>query len=344
MSAVWSLAVRVPPRQRRPVKRSSPARRGHPAAPPLVVDLHCDTVLRWSAGKGTLRASGRGGHVDLAKLRAGGVGVQVFALYVAPRFAPDRSHHQAQSLFDAFRSQLAAYRSEIGVATSVTEIRRLLRAGKVAAVLSIENGDAIQDDIDLLTEFYRAGIRMMSLTWNPSNRLADGAMEHKHGGMTQFGRRVVGRMQELGIIIDVSHLSEESFWDAYRMTRGPLIASHSDAAGIQPHPRNLSDAQIRALADRRGVIGINFYPGFLGEPTLESVVAHIDHMVKHGGVGCVAMGSDFDGISAAPRGLENASRFQAISRALRRRGYSPGQIAQIMGGNALRVFRTVWGR
>lgn len=318
-------------------------RRDTPAPRPFVVDLHCDTVLRWYARKGSLRASGREGHVDLPKLRAGGVGVQVFAVYAAPRFAPDRSHRRARALLAALRAQIAVHRSQIGVATTVADIRRLRRAGQVAAVLSIENGDAIEDDIDLLGEFYEAGIRMMSLTWNPSNRLADGAMEHRHGGLTSFGRQVVRRMQDIGMIIDVSHLSEKSFWDVHGVTRGPLVASHSDAAAIEPHPRNLSDAQIRALADRGGVIGINFYTGFLGQPTVERVAVHIDHMVRRGGVECVAMGSDFDGISSAPRGLENASKFPAIGRVLARRGYSPGQIGRIMGGNALRVFREVWG-
>ena len=318
--------------------------RAQPAARPLVVDLHCDTVLRWHAHKGTLRAAGRGGHIDLPKLRAGGVGVQVFAMYSAPRFAPDRSHRRVQTLLAAFRAQVAANASQIGLATSVAEIRRLQRAGKVAAVLSIENGDAIEDDIERLAAFYQAGVRMMSLTWNPSNRLADGALEHEHRGLTPFGQRVVRRMQELGMIIDVSHLSEESFWDVHRMTQGPLVASHSDAAALEPHPRNLSDAQIRVLADRGGVIGINFYPGFLGAASVERAAAHIDHMVTHGGIGCVAMGSDFDGISTTPRGLENASTFPTLSRVLKRRRYSPGQIERIMGGNALRVFRAVWGR
>ena len=317
--------------------------RAQPAARPLVVDLHCDTVLRWHGHKGTLRAAGRGGHVDLPKLRAGGVGVQVFALYSAPRFAPDRSHRRVKALLAALRAQIAANDSQIGVATSVAEIRRLRRAGKVAAVLSIENGDAIEDDIERLGAFYQDGVRMMSLTWNPSNRLADGALEHEHRGLTAFGRQVVRRMEELGMIIDVSHLSEESFWDVHRMTRGPLVASHSDATALEPQPRNLSNAQIRALADRGGAIGINFYPGFLGEPTVERAALHIDHMVKHGGMGCVAMGSDFDGISSTPRGLENASTFPALSRVLGRRGYTPSQIARIMGGNALRVFRAVWG-
>lgn len=311
---------------------------------PVVVDLHCDTVLRWEVGTATLAARGRGGHVDLSLLRAGGVGVQVFALYVAPSFSPDRSYARVQSLLRAFRTQVAAHRPSVGLATTVVGIRRLLGRGRLAAVLSVENGDAIEDDLDRVDVLYRAGVRMMSLTWNPSNRLADGALEDRNGGLTPFGRRVVRRMQELGMIVDVSHLSEASFWDVLRATRGPLIASHSDAAAVHRHPRNLSDAQIRALADRGGVIGINFYPEFLGEPTIDRVVAHIDHMGAVGGIGCVAMGSDFDGISSTPRGLENASKFPAVARALARRGYAPAQVAQIMGENALRIFRQVWGR
>jgi len=311
---------------------------------PLVVDLHCDTVIRWAAGKATLRRRGRGGHVDLPHLASGGVGVQVFALYVAPSFAPDRSHARAMELLHAFQAELARHRAAAGLATTVGQIRRLHLAGKVAAVLSIENGDAIEDDIDRLETFYRAGIRMMSLTWNPSNRLADGAMEHRLGGLTVFGRRVIRRMQALGILVDVSHLSEKSFWDVSKITRGPIIASHSNAMSIQPHPRNLNDDQIRALAGRGGVIGINFYPEFLGEPSVERVAAHVDHLVRHGGIGCVAIGSDFDGIPSTPRGLEDASRFPAISRTLARRGYAAAQIDQIMGGNALRVFEAVWGR
>ncbi len=311
---------------------------------PLVVDLHCDTVLRWADGKATLDRRGRGGHIDLPRLRAGDVGVQVFALYVAPSFGPDRSHARARALLRTWREEMRRHRSGAGPATSVTQIRQLHRADKIAAVLSIENGDAIEDDLERIGAFWRAGVRMMSLTWNPSNRLADGAMEHRNGGLTPFGLRAVRRMQALRIIVDVSHLSEQSFWDVLRMTRGPIIASHSDAAAIQPHPRNLTNAQIHALAERGGVIGINFYPDFLGEPSLERVAVHIDHMIREGGVGCVAMGSDFDGIASTPRGLEDASRFPRLSRLLARRGYAPTEIAQVMGENALRVFREVWGR
>jgi membrane dipeptidase len=269
--------------------------------------------------------------------------VQVFALYVAPSFAPARSTTRARALLATFQAEVARYRAEVGIATSVAHVRRLVRAGKVAAVLSIENADAIEDELARLDDFYSAGVRMISLTWNASNRLADGAMEHAHGGLTPFGRRVLRRVQELGMIVDVSHLSPASFWDVYRATEGPILASHSNAAAIQPHPRNLSDDQIRALAERGGIMGINFYPGFLGEPSAEQAVAHIDHMVKLGGVGCVAMGSDFDGISSVPRGLENASKFPVLSNLLARRGYGPREVAQIMGSNALRAFRAVWG-
>ncbi len=311
--------------------------------PPLVVDLHCDTVLRWEAGAATLEERGRGGHIDLGALRAGGVGVQVFALYVAPSFGPDRSYERLRALLRAFRAQLASHRSAIGLATTVRGIHRLLGQGRVAAVLSVENADAVEDDVDRVDVLYRAGVRMMSLTWNPSNRLADGALERRNGGLTPLGRRVVRRMQELGMIVDVSHLSEASFWDVLRATRGPLVASHSDAAALHRHPRNLTDAQVRALAERGGVIGVNFYPEFLGEATVDRAVDHIDHLARVGGVGCVAMGSDFDGISSTPRGLENASKFPVLARALARRGYTPEQVAAIMGGNALRVFRAVWG-
>jgi membrane dipeptidase len=272
------------------------------------------------------------------------VGVQVFALFTAPKFAPHHSHARALALLRAFQAEVAAHRDDLAAVTSVAEIHRTLEAGRLAAVLSIENGDAIEDDPGRLEAFYEAGVRMFSLTWNPSNRLADGAFGDRHGGLTPFGRQVVRRLQELGMILDVSHLSERSFWDAVEISRGPLIASHSNAASRTPHPRNLSDAQIRALAGRGGVIGINFYPDFLGGASVARVVQHIDHLVSIGGVGCVAMGSDFDGISRAPRGLENPSKFPALCHILAGHGYQPEEIARMMGENALRVFQSVWGR
>jgi membrane dipeptidase len=149
-------------------------------------------------------------------------------------------------------------------------------------------------------------------------------------------------MEELGIIVDTSHLSEAAFWDALRVTRGPVIASHSNAAALQAHPRNLNDAQLRAIAGRGGVVGVNFYAGFLGAATMERVLDHVDYIAKVAGIDSVALGSDYDGIPQAPQVLEDVSKLPNLTAGLQRRGYTTAQIHKILGGNALRVFRQAW--
>lgn len=183
---------------------------------------------------------------------------------------------------------------------------------------------------------------MMSLTWNNSTALADGALERRHGGLTPVGRRVLARMAALGIVVDVSHLSEQSFWDVLEATRGPVMATHSNASGLTRHARNLTDAQLQALARRGGVVGVNFYPAFTGGPTLTRVLAHIDYLVKTMGVDHVALGSDFDGFAQTVDGLEDVSRLPNLTAGLLARGYTHEDIKKILGGNALRVFREVW--
>jgi len=310
----------------------------------VVVDLHVDTLLDLAAGKRTLDGRMGGGQVDLPRLRQGGVDVQVFAAYIDPRQAA-RGSQRARELISVFHRAMDRYADEIVLARSVDEIEAAHRAGKIAAVLSVENlGDALQGEVDQVDTLYREGVRLASLTWNPANLLADGARETRHGGLSPLGRRVVARMQELGMIVDVSHLSAAAFWDVLAATRGPIVATHSDAAAVQPHRRNLTDDQLRALAARGGVVGINFYPDFLGAPTLERVVAHVDHMVAVMGADYVALGSDFDGIEKVPQGLEDVSKLPNLTRALLARGYPPEQVRKILGENALRVFRQVWGR
>jgi membrane dipeptidase len=319
--------------------RRSPSLEVHMSA--VVVDLHCDTLLDIQAGKRRLDQRSAQGHIDLPRLQEGGVDVQVFAMYVAPSPAA-RGPARARELLHAFQAAVAASPSLVTHVTTVEGIERAQRTGKIAAVLSIENGDALGGDLGLLDEFYRQGVRMLGLTWNPSNALADGALGHDHGGLTDFGRAVLRRMQALGIVVDVSHLSEASFWDAVGATRGPIIASHSDAAGLHQHPRNLTDGQLRAIASRGGVVGVNFFPDFLGEATLARVLDHIEYMVRVMGIDHVALGSDFDGIPRVPAGLEDVSRLPNLTAGLVARGYSREQIRKILGGNALRVFREVW--
>ncbi len=310
----------------------------------MVVDLHADTLLDLAAGKRTLDGVGGGGHIDLPRLRQGGVDVQVFAAFVDPREAA-RGKERMRELLAAFHRAMDRHADGITAGRTVAEIEAARRAGKIAAVLSVENlGDAVQGDLAHIDVLSREGVRMASLTWNAANALGDGARESRHGGLTPLGRRAIARMQELGMILDVSHLSPAAFWDALAASRGPIIASHSDAAVVQPHRRNLTDDQLRALADRGGVVGINFYPVFLGAPTLERIVAHIEHMVAVMGDGYVGLGSDFDGIEQVPRGLEDISKLPELTRALLQRGYTPERVRKILGENALRVFRQVWGR
>jgi membrane dipeptidase len=315
------------------------AREVHMSA--VVVDLHCDTILEIHSGQRRFDRRSTRGHIDLPRLREGGVDVQVFAIYVPPKMG-SRGPDRARELIRTFKKTITAHAAQITHVTTVEGIERAQRDGKVAAVLSIENGDALGGDVRLLDEFYGQGVRMLGLTWNPSNPLGDGALGRQHGGLTDLGRAALRRMEELGIVPDASHLSEASFWHMMNATRGPVIASHSNAAGLHPHPRNLSDEQLRAIANRGGVVGINFYPGFLGAGTLARVLDHIDYMVKAMGIDHVAVGSDFDGIPQAPSGLEDASKMPNLTAGLHARGYTPEQIRKILGGNALRVFRRVW--
>jgi membrane dipeptidase len=308
-----------------------------------VVDLHVDTLLDLAAGKRDLDGASSGGHVDLPRLRQGGVDVQVFAAFIHPQEAK-RGFSRAHELISAFDEALARHPEQITHARTVAEIETAGQAGKIAAVLAIENGgDAIEGIPERVDDLYARGVRMMGLTWNQANAMGDGVLESRHGGLTNAGRQMLERMEDLRIIIDVSHLSEPTFWDVLDATRGPLVASHSDATTVCDHRRNLTDAQLRALARRGGVVGINFYPAFLGEATLDRVIAHIEHMVDVMGPDHIALGSDFDGISQVPAGLEDVSRMPNVTQALLARGYSVPDISKILGANALRLFKQVWG-
>lgn len=308
----------------------------------VVIDLHCDTILEVASGARDIRGRTPSGHIDLPRLREGGVDVQVFALFVHPRFAGE-GFPRATQLLDAF-DRLADSDPGLQRATSAAEIERAVEAGRIAVVLAVENATAIDGRLEHLERLYARGVRMMSLTWNNSNDLAGGAAGEVRGGLTPLGRTVLARMEALGMVIDVSHLSEASFWGVLEASTGPLVATHSNAAGLTPHRRNLSDAQLRALAVRGGIVGVNFYPAFTGGASLRHVLDHVDYLVQVMGAGHVALGSDFDGFSQTVVDLEDVSRLPNLTAGLLERGHAPEAIREILGGNALRVFRQVWGR
>jgi membrane dipeptidase len=237
----------------------------------IVCDLHVDT-LQWMLQGRSL--AGHPGHVDLPRLTGGGVDLQFFAVWVDPIFLPqepgarDRSFERACELLDAFDREMAAHPQRIALARSAAEARQIVAGGRIAAALGVEGGHAIENDLDKLNELHRRGVRYLGLTWNNTLDWADAAKEEtlhgtRHGGLTRFGEEVVRRMNKLGMIVDLSHAAESTFWHVLRVSEAPVMASHSDAYALTPHFRNLKDDQIRALAARGGLVGINFYCMFL---------------------------------------------------------------------------------
>jgi membrane dipeptidase len=195
---------------------------------------------------------------------------------------------------------------------------------------------------------YKLGVRLLTLTWNQRNQIADGAGESRTGsGLTEFGLKVIGEMNNLGMLIDVSHLSETGFWDVIKRSNAPIVASHSNCYALCPHLRNLKDEQIKAIADKGGVIGITFVPNFLTQEkrktTVEDVAKHIDYLVEKAGVDYVGLGSDFDGTGGLPLGLEGVDKIPNITEELLNQGYKEKDIKKILGENFLRVFKEVVG-
>ena len=321
------------------------ARRLHSQA--LVFDAHADTVaLDVVEGRRRLGETGKGGHVDLPRLRAGGVGLQVFTLFVPPAVPPAWNTLRALQVLDALAAELAANPDAFLWVVRGADIDRARQERRIGVIVTLEGCEVLAGSLSVLHAFYRLGVRAAGLTWNARNELADGVGEPRGAGLTAFGRKVVEEMNALGMVVDVSHLSTRGFWEVLELSRHPVVASHSNAFALCPHQRNLTDDQIRGLAEKGGVMGINFFPGFLredGRASIEDVVRHIDHVVSLVGPDHVGLGSDFDGISSTPQGLEDVSRLPALTEALVRRGYPDDAILKILGENFARVFRHVLG-
>lgn len=360
----------------------------------LLLDTHNDVPWRVAEG---FDIGGKTGewHTDLTRLKAGGLGGVFFVAYVGSSYVEgNRSAHRTLQLIDSIRRDIIArYPNDFAFASSANEIEAARRGGKMAALIGIEGGHAIEDDLGLLRQYYSLGVRYMTLTHTNTNSWADSSGDQTkagvkhHGGLTDFGKQVVREMNRLGMMVDISHTSDETFADALAVSTAPIIASHSSCRALANHPRNLTDAMIAALAKKGGVVQINFNCGFLSEKfraaqaaeeprlearfkevtmgkklseseidltyqrlrlemkltraTLADVVDHIDHVRKIAGIDAVGIGSDFNGVTCAPEGLEDVSKFPNLTRALLERGYSEGDIKKIYGGNLLRVMRAV---
>jgi membrane dipeptidase len=360
----------------------------------LVVDMHTDVLLQVLRGADISKKLDVG-HVDLVRLKEGAVDVQFFAVWPNPElYKPDRMYQHTAYMIDVLERIIRENQNKIVLTRSPQEIREAVTKGKIAGCIGVEGGTAIENDLNKLRKLYDRGVRYLGLTWNDSHEWASSAQDEVskkylgYKGLTAFGYEVIREMNDLGMMIDVSHSGDRTFWDVIKTSTKPIIASHSCTKALRWHYRNLNDNQIKAIGQNGGVIFINFYPGYLDydfghkydklkkssavyldsmkkvygddhlgyrkfrseyykentisfRPKLEIIVDHMDYIIRLIGEDHVGLGSDFDGISITPKGLEDVSDMAQLTRCMLARGYSEKRIQKILGDNFMRVFEQV---
>jgi len=248
----------------------------------LVADTHNDVLLRVMTG-GDISQRTSEGHSDLVRLKEGGVDVQVFSVWMGPEYGMGKAYKRANQMIDSLEALVQRNPERIAIARTAREAADIVKQNKLAAVIGVEGGHQIEDKMEYLDELYKRGMRYMTLTWNNSTSWATSGLDETkhaesltHRGLTEFGIKIVQRMNELGVMVDLSHVGEQTFYDAIATSTKPVIASHSCVYSLAPHFRNLKDAEIKALAKNGGVMCINFYSGFL-DSTYDRRVSEIRH-------------------------------------------------------------------
>ena len=304
-------------------------------------DGHCDTILKCYLEGGGLRR--QTGHLDLERRRGKGRWAQFFATFGSPEDMPGRS------LWEVFLEEYALFCSEMDANADLvsfcrtgTEAEAAFAAGKTAAFLSAEGAELLDCDLDKLRLAHRMGVRIVNITWNHPNALSGTNAEEQDRGLSEQGRAFVKTMGELGMLVDVSHLSDPGFWDVMEITDRPVVATHSNSRSVFPHPRNLTDEQFTAIINTNGVAGLNMYAGFLGDdPDLDTVVSHLEHFLALGGENNVSMGGDWDGITSMPRGMSGIQDMEKLYEHLLRRNYSEALLEKVFYSNLMRVVNEV---
>lgn len=312
------------------------------------IDLHCDTIfelMRRGNGEGLCSNSL---SVDIEGLRQVGSAAQFFAAFIyAGGIDWNRAYTYALEMLDFVKKELAEHCDDLAFAGDLTGLHNNMAAGKISAFLTIEEGGILDGKMERLEELYRAGVRLMTLTWNYENCIGyPNSRDEKimMKGLKPFGFEVIAEMNRKGMLIDVSHLSDGGFWDIIKYSKAPVVASHSNARALCPHPRNLSDEMIRVLAGKGGIAGVNFYPYFLNgsdRAGVDDLVRHIKYMYRIGGEDVIALGTDFDGFDDAINELDGIGKLPILSDALSKQGFIERQLEKFCYGNAERVIREV---
>ena len=322
----------------------------------IVVDTHNDTMMKvinsitWLPK--TNIGNETGFQIDIPKLKKGGLNVVFFSAFTSGfwKNSFERSNSVILALLNALYWTEANNQDSIKIASRHNQVLDIVKTGKIAAIPTIEGAYSLNEanGIELLNQYYDIGVRVIALQWNYSNALGEGtSKKYKNGttsetGLTNLGKEIVKEMNRLGMIVDVSHMSEATFWDVIETSNSPIMASHSGVYSIKNHRRNLTDRQIQALATKGGVVQIVFFPGFLGDGhiSISSIVDHIDYVVNLVGVDYVGLGSDFDG-AKMPKDLPDASYTYRITEELVCRGYSESDIKKILGENSLNLLNRI---
>jgi membrane dipeptidase len=282
-------------------------------------------------------------HTDIARLRAGMVGGQFWSVYIPFGAVEDGAAKTQLEQIDIALRIIARYPDVFELALDASDVERIFGSGKIASMLGMEGGHAIENSLGALRAYYALGVRYMTLTHNGTLDWADSHTgEPRHGGLTAFGREVVREMNRLGMLVDLSHTSPETMNDALDVSEAPVIWSHAGARGAFEHTRNVPDQVLRRLPDNGGVVMVVFNPPFLtarADATISDVADHIERVAELAGVDHVGIGSDFDGIGQVPVGLEDVSTYPALFTELARRGWSEQDLRKLAGENVLRVWR-----
>jgi len=358
----------------------------------IVVDTHADTTQRLIFDpKFDITTRHIDGNIDVPRMKEGGLDALFFSIWVPSDVTGPPALERAYAQIDAVREMVRLHPNDFVLATTAADVRRAAGERKIAALMGVEGGHMIDDDMRQLRNFAALGVRYMTLTHFKNNNWADSSTDKPaHNGLTAFGKDVVREMNRLGMMVDISHVADKTFYDVLGLTTAPVIASHSSCRAIANHPRNMTDDMLRALAKNGGVVMINYHAGFLSEEfrvasektkgdvvsamaamskkcggneactTMESeridheamakgllpkvswekIVEHIDHAVKVAGADHVGLGSDFDG-ATMPLGMDDASKLPKLTEALLKKGYTEKDVANILGGNILRVMAAV---
>jgi membrane dipeptidase len=282
-------------------------------------------------------------HTDIPRLRAGGVGGQFWSVYVPATMQGQTAVRATLEQIDVVHRMMRKYPDTFELALTAADVERIFKAGRIASLIGMEGGHSIDNSLATLRMFHGLGARYMTLTHSTNIPWADsGTDTPKVGGLSKFGEEIVREMNRLGMLVDLSHTSPGTMEDAIRVSEAPVIFSHSDARAVREHGRNVPDNVLKMLQKNGGIVMVTFVPGFLtAEPnaTTANVADHMDHIRKVAGPDHVGIGGDFDGIPTVPAGLEDVSKYPALTAELLRRGWTDDDVKKALGLNILRVMR-----